>query len=66
MSTFLLEIVTPERIVYAQQVNMIIVKGQEGDMGILAHHLSLVTPLKIAPVVIKKDKEPDEIIAVNG
>ncbi len=66
MSTFLLEIVTPERKVYAQQVNMIIVKGQEGDMGILPNHLSLVTPLKIAPVIIKKDKEPDEIIAVNG
>jgi len=66
VTTFLLEIVTPERKVYAEQVTMIIVKGQEGDMGILANHLSLVTPLKIAPVIIKKDHEPDEIIAVNG
>lgn len=66
MATYLLEIVTPERIAYAGQVNMIIVKGQEGDMGILAQHLSLVTPLKIAPVIIKKDKQPDEIIAING
>jgi F-type H+-transporting ATPase subunit epsilon len=65
MSTFLLEIVTPERIVYEQEVNMIIVKGVEGEMGILPHHIPLVTPLKIAPVIVKKP-QGEELIAVNG
>ena len=65
MSTFLLEIVTPERKVYEQEANMIIVKGVEGEMGILPHHIPLVTPLKIAPVIVKKS-QGEELVAVNG
>ncbi len=66
MSTFLLEIVTPERKVYAEEVNMIIVKGVEGELGILPNHIPLVTPLKIAPITVKKQGSKDEILAVNG
>lgn len=65
MSTFLLEIVTPERKVYAEQVNMIVVKGVAGDLGILPHHIPLVTPLKIAPVHIKQGST-NVYIAVSG
>ncbi|MCY9666854.1 F0F1 ATP synthase subunit epsilon [Paenibacillus alginolyticus] len=66
MSTFLLEIVTPERKVYAEQVNMVSVKGVGGELGILPNHIPLVTPLKIAPISVKKQGSKDEIIAVNG
>lgn len=65
MSTFVLEIVTPERKVYGQDVDMVIVEGVEGQMGILANHIPLVTPLKIAPVRIKKGKD-EETVAVHG
>ena len=66
MSTFLLEIVTPERKVYAEQVNMVSVKGVEGELGILPNHIPLVTPLKIAPITVKKQGSKDVVIAVNG
>ncbi|QHT63497.1 F0F1 ATP synthase subunit epsilon [Paenibacillus lycopersici] len=65
MSSFLLEIVTPERKVYAEDVNMVIVKGSEGEMGILPNHIPMVTPLRIAPVTVKK-KNVEEKIAVGG
>ncbi|GAA3412887.1 F0F1 ATP synthase subunit epsilon [Paenibacillus hodogayensis] len=65
MSTFLLEVVTPERKVYAEDVDMIVVKGVSGELGILPNHIPLVTPLKIAPVTIKRGKAND-LIAVNG
>ncbi|WP_409343732.1 F0F1 ATP synthase subunit epsilon [Paenibacillus sp. MBLB4367] len=65
MSNFLLEIVTPERKVYADHANMIIVKGVAGELGILPNHIPLVTPLKVAPITIKKDGK-NELIAVNG
>jgi F-type H+-transporting ATPase subunit epsilon len=65
MSTFLLEIVTPERKVYASEVDMVVVTGVEGQLGILPHHIPLVTPLKIAPVKVKKGNT-EELIAVNG
>lgn len=66
MSTFLLEIVTPERKVYAEQVNMLVAKGVEGELGILPNHIPLVTPLKISTITVKKQGSKDEIIAVNG
>lgn len=66
MSTFLLEIVTPERKAYAEEANMIVVKGVDGELGILPNHIPLVTPLKIAPITVKKQGSKDEFIAVNG
>jgi F-type H+-transporting ATPase subunit epsilon len=66
VSTFLLEIVTPERKVYAEQVDMVSVKGAEGELGILPNHIPLVTPLRIAPITVKKTGSKDEVIAVNG
>lgn len=65
MSTFLLEIVTPERKVFAEEANMIIVKGVAGELGILPNHIPLVTPLKVAPVTVKQNGK-QVYIAVNG
>ncbi|MFM9281931.1 F0F1 ATP synthase subunit epsilon [Paenibacillus jiagnxiensis] len=65
MSTFLLEIVTPERQVYSEQVESLNVRGVEGELGILAGHIPMVTPLQIAPVSIKTSGRT-EILAVNG
>ncbi|REK69520.1 F0F1 ATP synthase subunit epsilon [Paenibacillus paeoniae] len=65
MSTFLVEIVTPERKVYQETANMVSVTGVDGELGIMPNHIPLVTPLRIAPVTIKRDGKVD-IIAVNG
>ncbi len=66
MSTLRLEIVTPERKVYEEDVNMVVVKGVAGELGILPNHIPLVTPLKVAPVKAKKDGAADEYIAVHS
>lgn len=65
MSTFLLEIVTPERKVYAEEADFIVARGVEGELGILPNHIPLVTPLKIAPLEVKKGGNR-EVIAVSG
>jgi len=65
VSTFTLEIVTPERKVYEDEVDMVIVRGVEGELGILPNHIPFVTPLKIAPLEIKKGSNR-EAIAVSG
>lgn len=66
MSTLLLEIVTPERKVYTQEVSMVVVKGVDGELGILPNHIPLVTPLKIAPVKAKKAGGGEDLVAVHG
>lgn len=65
MNTISVEIVTPERKVYGEEANMVIVTGVEGELGILPGHIPFVTPLQIAPVTIKRDGKLD-IIAVHG
>lgn len=65
MSTIKLDIVTPERKVYSDEVEMVVARGVEGDLGILPKHMPLVTPLKISGVKIRK--EGQEIwVAVSG
>ncbi|MNW47942.1 ATP synthase epsilon chain [compost metagenome] len=65
MSSFLLEIVTPEHVVYSKEVDSLTVRGLEGELGILRGHIPLVTPLQVAPVVAKTGKETTTI-AVHG
>lgn len=66
MSTLKLEIVTPERKVYEQDVAGVTVKGVEGELGILPKHIPFVTPLKVAPVRAKKAEGGEDLIAVHG
>lgn len=55
MSKFMLEIVTPERLFFNDEVEMVIARGVEGDIGILKGHEPFVTPLQIGKIKIKID-----------
>lgn len=56
-STFLLEIVTPDKNFFKEEVEMVIVRGMAGDIGIMANHTPVVTPLQIGRIRIKKANE---------
>lgn len=65
MATFALSVVTPEREVLRCDADMILVRGAGGDLGILARHIPLVTP--IVPSVLEvRRAEGDERFAVTG
>ncbi len=51
--TFILTIITPQRQVYQEPVNMVIVQTADGEIGVLAGHIPLVAPLAIGPMRIK-------------
>lgn len=65
MSTIQLDIVTPERLVYSKQVNMVITKAANGDIGILPNHAPVVSTLVPTSVCAKMDGK-DEDIAIGG
>lgn len=65
MSTFLLEIVTPDHVAYSGEVDSLVVRGVEGELGILPGHIPMVTPLQVAPIAVMNGKKTIEI-AVNG
>nr|WP_217367758.1 MULTISPECIES: F0F1 ATP synthase subunit epsilon [unclassified Brevibacillus] len=60
------EVVTPERVVYSGQAEMVIARGLQGEIGIMPNHVPLVTPLKTAPVRIKTEGDKEVKMAVSG
>jgi F-type H+-transporting ATPase subunit epsilon len=60
-----LDIVAPERKVYSEQVEMVITRAANGDIGILPNHAPLVSPLEATIIRIKKDGN-EEKIAISG
>ena len=65
MATFRLEVVTAERMVFADDVSEVVAWGVEGQLGILPHHAPLMTMLRPGDLVIKRDNE-EEYLALSG
>ena len=62
----MLEIVTPERAFFSDEVDRVIVRGVEGDLAILKNRAPIITPLAIGKIRILKDGEERIAAAVNG
>jgi F-type H+-transporting ATPase subunit epsilon len=60
------EVVTPERVVFEGDVEMVIAPGIEGQLGILPHHAPLMTALKYGELAIRRPGQEDEYIAIGG
>ena len=65
MATLRLEIITAERQIFADDVNVVVVPGIEGELGILPHHAPLMTMLKPGELLIRKDSE-ETYMSVSG
>jgi F-type H+-transporting ATPase subunit epsilon len=62
-----LEIVTPDRKVFSGEVSMVIVRGGDGDVGIMAGHIPLVTTVKTSAVrIFTDDNRQEKRVAVSG
>jgi len=61
----MLEIVTPERLAFSEEVDAVTVPGVEGELGILPHHAPLVTTLGVGELRIRKGGD-EEYFAIAG
>ena len=59
-------LVTPEREVWVGAAEMLIARGVEGEVGILAGHAPLLVRLAIGPLRIVRDGDGTVIAAVDG
>lgn len=66
MATFLLEIITPERIVFSEPVVMVTLPSESGVIGILAHHIPLFTKIVEGEVKVEKNDGSDFFLAVGS
>ena len=60
------EVVTAERMVYSDDVEMVIVPGVEGEMGILHNHAPLLTALQVGELRTLMEGEEVEALTVTG
>jgi F-type H+-transporting ATPase subunit epsilon len=65
MAKLRLEIVTAEREVFSDEVDMVVAPGSEGELGILPRHAPLLTTLQPGALRLKKDGE-ETLMVVSG
>ncbi len=63
--TIAMDIITPERTVFRDEVEIVIVPAQDGYLGVLPGHAPLVTGIKIGVVKIRRDGE-EFFISTSG
>jgi F-type H+-transporting ATPase subunit epsilon len=63
---FKLSIVSPERILFEDEIRSLIVPGSEGYLGVLAHHAPLIATLKVGKITIKDESNVEKIMAISG
>jgi F-type H+-transporting ATPase subunit epsilon len=65
MAEMRLEIVTAERVVYSEDVSVLVAPGIDGELAILPRHAPLLTMLKPGEIRVVKDGE-DSFMSVSG
>jgi len=66
MELLKLEIVTPEGVIFDDEVKQLTVPGGEGEFGILAGHASVVSLLTSGVITIDRKDGREVQVAVNG
>ena len=61
-----LDIVTPEKVAYSEDVNMVIARTTAGDIGILPGHAALIAALAIWPLRIITDSGEIQMAMCGG
>ena len=65
MSTLQLEVVTPDKTVVSEAVEMAVCPGVEGEFGVLPQHVSLLSALKIGDLRYRVNGK-DEHVFISG
>jgi len=65
MATIRLEVVTPEKMVFSDDVDLVLAWGVEGQLGILPHHAPLMTMLQPGDLLIRKEGK-EEYLTISG
>lgn len=66
MATIRLDVVTAERLVLSEDVDIVIAPGIEGQLGILPHHAPLMTLLDAGELIARKGQEEISLAVAGG
>ncbi|MDY0039258.1 MAG: F0F1 ATP synthase subunit epsilon [Desulforhabdus sp.] len=62
----LLEIVTPEKKVLSEQVDIVVAPGEEGEFGVLPNHIPFLTKIKIGELRFRVGASARYISVMGG
>ena len=63
---FLLEIVTPEKLLFSQGVDFVVVPGSDGDFGVLPGHCLLLSSLRIGELQYTTGETTESVSILSG
>jgi F-type H+-transporting ATPase subunit epsilon len=66
MSPIKLDIVSAERLVYSDEVDMVLAPGVQGQLGIMPHHAPLMTMLEPGELLVKKGNTETCLVVSGG
>jgi len=61
-----LRIITPEKVAYQAEVDLVIVPTSEGEITIMANHIPLISTMKHGELIIKNNNEEIPMAVCNG
>jgi len=62
----LLEIITPEKVVYKDEVNEVVVPTVNGEIAILPNHINLLTQVNPGELIVKKGLSQQSLAITGG
>ena len=65
-ATMKLEVTTPSGLVYSNDVEMVTLPGEEGEMGIYPNHVPLMTQIVAGEVSVRKGGQPYYLAVGDG
>ena len=66
MATFHLDLVTPDKVLFAGPVDQVDVPGVEGDFGVLAGHAPLIAMIKPGVIVVHEGGRKHRVVVLGG
>ena len=65
-ATLEFELVSPEKLLVSEAVEMVVVPGAEGDFGVMAHHVPFISIIRPGVVELHKKSGVEKIFITAG
>jgi F-type H+-transporting ATPase subunit epsilon len=61
-----LDIVTPEKLAFSDEVDAVVLPGSEGELGVLPHHAPLISTLGAGELRLRKAGQEESFAIIGG
>jgi F-type H+-transporting ATPase subunit epsilon len=66
MATLHFDLVSPEKLLFSDNVNQVDVPGAEGDFGVLSGHAPMMATLRPGIMTVHRDDGPLRVVVIGG